>query len=222
MNYLAKTSIILDKRSMTKEKKYPVKLRIIYDRSSRYYGTKFSLTEDEFETITTKNPRGDLKDIKLELTLIENKAKKIIENLPEFSFDLFKYNFGIKPKDLRNVYYYYDLKINDLEKSDRIGSANFYRHSMNSIKTFSKKPTHIEFKELTPKKLTDYEEWMLKEGNSVTTVGMYLRSLRAIFNQARKESIITNEQYPFGVGKYKIPVSKNIKKALTLDQIGKF
>jgi integrase len=117
--------------------------------------------------------------------------------------------------------YYYDLKIKDLEKSDRIGSANFYRHSMNSIKIFSKKPTHIEFKEITPKKLNDYEEWMLKEGNSVTTVGMYLRSLRAIFNQARKESIITNEQYPFGVGKYQIPVSKNIKKALSLEEIGK-
>lgn len=221
MNYLAKTSIILDKRSKTKEGKYPVKLRIIYDRSSRYFGTKFSLTENEFETVTTKNPRGNLKDVKLELGLIEDKAKKIISGLPEFSFDLFKYNFGRKPKDLRNVYYYYDLKIKELEKSERIGSANFYRHSMNSIKAFSKKPSHIEFKEITPKKLTGYEEWMLNQGNSITTVGMYLRSLRAIFNQAKREGIITNEYYPFGLGKYYIPVSRNIKKALTIDEIGK-
>lgn len=221
MNFLAKTSIVLDKRSKTKDGKHPVKLRIIYDRSSRYYGTKFTLTEDEFETVSTKNPRGTLKDIKLELGLIETKAKKIISELPEFSFDLFKYNFSRKPKDLRNVYFYYDQKIKDLEKSDRIGSANFYRHSMNSIKSFSKKATHIEFKEITPKKLVEYEEWMKKQDNSITTVGMYLRSLRAVFNQAKREGIITNEYYPFGLGKYQIPVSRNIKKALTLNEIGK-
>ncbi len=221
MDYLAKTAIILDKRSKTKEGKYPVKLRVIYDRTPRCFGTKFSLTEDEFEIVSTKNPRGKLKDIKLELSIIEDKAKKIIEELSDFSFDLFKYNFGRKSKDLRNVYFYYDLKIKELEKSDRIGSANFYRHSLNSIKSFSKKPSHIEFKEITPKKLVEYEEWMVNQGNSITTVGMYLRALRAVFNQAKKEGIIKNEQYPFGLGKYQIPISKNVKKALTLDDIGK-
>ena len=58
---------------------------------------------------------------------------------------------------------------------------------------------------------------MLEKGKSKTTVGIYLRSLRAIFNRAS----IDKSLYPFGEGKgkYSIPTGKNIKKALTLEEI---
>ena len=79
--------------------------RVTYNRSPRNFGTKFKLTEEEFEKASTKNPRGNYKDIKLELSLIEEKAQKIIDNLDDFTFDKFKLNFGIAPKELRNVYY---------------------------------------------------------------------------------------------------------------------
>jgi hypothetical protein len=46
-----------------------------------------------------------------------------------------------------------------------------------------------------------------------TTIGMSLRALRAIFNIAKKDGIITDEQYPFGRNKYQIPEGRNIKKA---------
>ena len=215
------TAIILDKRSKNKEGKYPVKLRVTYNRSPRNFGTKFNLSEDEFEKVCTKNPRGSFKDIKLELSLIEEKAQRIIDNLDDFTFDKFKLNFGIAPKELRNVYYFYNKKIKELEKSDRIGSANFYKHSLNSLKDFFKKPSYLEFKDITPKKLEQYEEWMQNRDNSITTVGMYLRALRAIINEAIRDGIITQEYYPFGKRKYQIPVSKNIKKALTIEKVAK-
>jgi integrase/recombinase XerD len=50
---------------------------------------------------------------------------------------------------------------------------------------------------------------------------MYLRALRAIFNIAKKDGIITNEQYPFGKNKYQIPEGRNIKKALHISDIEK-
>jgi len=215
------TAIILDKRSKNKEGKYPVKLRVTYNRSPRNFGTKYSLTEDEFEKVSLKNPRGNFKDIKIELSLIEGKAQKIIDKLEDFTFDKFKLNFGIAPKELRNVYYYYNKRIKELEESDRIGSANFYRNSLNSLKDFFKKPSYLEYKEITPKKLEQYEDWMQKMDNSVTTVGMYLRALRAIINEAIRDGITTQKNYPFGKGKYQIPVSKNVKKALTIDEIAK-
>ena len=60
---------------------------------------------------------------------------------------------------------------------------------------------------------------MLDKGNSISTVGIYLRSLRAIYNLQK----IDRSVYPFGKGsdKYIIPTSKNIKKALTIEEIGK-
>jgi len=60
---------------------------------------------------------------------------------------------------------------------------------------------------------------MLANGKSITTVGFYLRNLRAIYNEAITKEIVEYKYYPFGKRKYQIPTSKNIKKALHLSEI---
>jgi hypothetical protein len=72
---------------------------------------------------------------------------------------------------------------------------------------------------VTTSYLRQYELWMLKNENSKTTIGIYLRSFREIFNEAIHERVIKIDKYPFGRRKYQIPTGKNIKKALQLDHI---
>jgi len=62
---------------------------------------------------------------------------------------------------------------------------------------------------------------MLKKERSPSTIGIYLRPLRKIFNDAIRAGIIKQDSYPFGKDKYEIPTSRNIKKALTITEIGK-
>lgn len=62
---------------------------------------------------------------------------------------------------------------------------------------------------------------MVDRGRSITTVGIYLCSLRVILNLAKSNGIIRPEDYPFGRGKYVIPTGKNIKKALSKEEIKK-
>jgi integrase/recombinase XerD len=69
--------------------------------------------------------------------------------------------------------------------------------------------------------LKDYENWMLRRGRSITTVGIHMRTLRAVFNEAIYQEVISKEFYPFGKRRYQIPVGRNIKKALPLSDIGK-
>ncbi|HEX4373574.1 MAG TPA: tyrosine-type recombinase/integrase, partial [Puia sp.] len=65
-----------------------------------------------------------------------------------------------------------------------------------------------------------YEQWMKKRGRARATIGIKLRSLRTIFNEAIEEGIIRRENcYPFGRRKYAIPTGRNNKRALTSDQI---
>ena len=215
------TAIVLDKRRAKEDNKYPVKLRVTYDRDYRYYKTKHALTSDEFEKVMSPKPRGDFKELRLQFNAIEEKAQNVIDIIGDFSFDKFKNFYSRKPKDLRNVYFYYDRQIDELEKKGKIGTANWYSTSVNSIKKFSKKSSYLEFKSVTPKFLKDYEFWMLSIDNSISSVSINLRALRAIFNQAKKDSVVTNEQYPFGKDRYQIPESKNIKKSLKLDDIAK-
>jgi integrase len=61
---------------------------------------------------------------------------------------------------------------------------------------------------------------MLANECSITTVGIYLRSLRTLFGIEILEGRLTKEAYPFGKKRYEIPTGHNVKKALTLTDIG--
>lgn len=106
----------------------------------------------------------------------------------------------------------YLLCIQNLIKEERIGTALAYKDSYSSIFQFGGNPF---FSEISVSFLNRYEQWMLKKGGSRTTIGIKLRNLRAVFNEAISMGIIKKEKcYPFGKRKYQIPTGKNIKKAL--------
>lgn len=78
---------------------------------------------------------------------------------------------------------------------------------------------NLKFSDITPDFLQDFENWMVNRGKSITTVGIYLRQLRAIINIAKEKGIIRPQDYPFGRRKYIIPGGNNMKKALNISQI---
>jgi hypothetical protein len=62
---------------------------------------------------------------------------------------------------------------------------------------------------------------MPDQGKSFSTIGIYLRHTRAIVNKAIEDGHVDKRMYPFGKRKYQIPTSRNIKKALVLEDIKK-
>lgn len=219
----ATTSVILWTKRMKKDGTYPVKLRLTYNRVQKFYSIdKYgSQTENDFETIkSSKSSRGDLKKAELHYSEMEKKAIAIINELPEFSFYLFEKKFNTTHLEEDNVFSQYSLYVDKLNQENRIKTAHSYKFSMVSLKKFYNKDK-LEFKQVTPAFLTSYDEWMIKNGKSVTTIGFYLRNLRTIFNEAIQGGIIKQEYYPFGKRKYIIPAPRNIKKALTLEEIKK-
>ena len=88
----------------------------------------------------------------------------------------------------------------------------YYHCSYVSLKKFR---GNVHFKEITISFLYEYENWLTCQDISKTTISMYLRPIRTIFNEAIEDGIIKKEKcYSFGRRKYKIPDSKNTKKAL--------
>ncbi len=92
----------------------------------------------------------------------------------------------------------------------------------------------LRFDHLTPDFLTTYEQWMLhfgktaqakgkaNTGATLTTVGIYLRHVRAVINDAIEAGLLSRDAYPFGRNRYVIPAGANTKKALpkaAIDQI---
>ncbi len=106
--------------------------------------------------------------------------------------------------------------INKLIVENRIGTSEMYFVSLISLLEFH---SDLRLKDINISFLLKYEEWMIAKGNSCTTVGMYLRNLRAICNLCIEEGLMINSMYPFGRRKYQIPSGVNTKKALDLSTI---
>lgn len=215
-------TIVLDKRREKKNKKFPVKLRVFTPdpRKQILYPTKFEFSESEFNTIWTgKKLNKEQKEVKVLLRAIEDKAEKAAAKLQYFSFEAFeKELFGTIPKGGKNVNSYYKAAIEQYKKDRKIGTASNYECSINSLLSFHKTDT-LRFSDITPNWLTEYEYYMTDNGKSITTVGMYLRPLRAVFNAAITDKAAKVEQYPFGKKRYNIPAPTSFKKALSKDQL---
>jgi hypothetical protein len=77
--------------------------------------------------------------------------------------------------------------------------------------------------------LSSFDKYLLtehKDGNgrnkigiSYSSIGIDMRNIRAVFNDAIQEGQVDPKLYPFGRRKYIIPSTKKGKKALDLDDI---
>lgn len=219
------TSIYLDKRRKKKNDLYPVKLRVYYNGDRRLYNTNIELTVSDFEkSYLAKKPRDTYKELKIKLVAIESKAIDIIDKLRSFSFEQFEKRMFRRLQDANNVIYHYQQYIEQLRDEKRVRTAENYEQSLKSITAFydkgRKKPASIvPFEQVSVSFLNQYENWMMEEGKSPTSVGFYIRPLRAIFNIAIEAGDIEKDIYPFGKRKYKIPSGKNVKKALDKEQL---
>jgi integrase len=109
-----------------------------------------------------------------------------------------------------------------------------------SKRNLNKPEVILRFEHVTPHFLKVYEQWMLifgrapkkvkiKKGElpaiatpaTLTTVGIYCRQLRSVFNDAISDKIVSADFYPFGKHGYTIPAGSNLKKALSKADIKK-
>ncbi len=120
---------------------------------------------------------------------------------------------------LKNIFsekLYCDNFDNKTENGE-IGTANSYKDSLSSFKKFWKSD-YLSIEDVDVKFLKKYEKWMLEtRGNSVTTVGIYLRNLRTVFNLIINHDKSKFENYPFTEKKYIIPTAENEKISLEWD-----
>jgi site-specific recombinase XerD len=218
----ATVKIVLAHRSKKSkiDGKQSIQLRIIYNRKPKYYALGYSVTEEDFIKMFSGQVRGELRELKIRLQDIEAKANNIIQNIDPFSISKFESGFFRPRNTHNNVIRYLEKEIEKAQEEGRISSRIMVECSLNSFLSFTSK-CNLSFNDVTIEWLKAYERHMIKNGNSPSTVGMYLRGMRKIFNKAINDGIVTRDQYPFGKSKYEIPTSRNIKKALNNTDIKK-
>lgn len=179
-----------------------------------------------------KTPRGMKKVEALALARSLNNAKsdaeRILQSLPKFAFDKFD---NIYLKNLGaddSVKAIFTRKIDSLKSENRISTAVQYEQTLKKLEEFSAN-RNLTFASIDVDYLKRLEKWMLNRSvgsggfktMTETTIGMYLRTLRAIYNEEINAGRIIKELYPFGRGKFQIPKGAKKKRALTIDDIQK-
>ena len=216
-------SLYLDTRRDAVKGLYPVKLRVFTKapRKQKLYSTKFKLSEKEFQsTWQTLKPRQEHKDLRSELQAVIDKAEEVAKGLKPFAFEGFEKKLLSKSDDQQNIFYQYDKALERLRENKQFGTADTYELCCKALKAYLKHKTgqdakRLLFEEVTTVWLAKFEAYMTEvRGLSLTTVSMYVRTLRTLFNAAIDAKDIERESYPFGRRKYQVPAPRNVKKAL--------
>lgn len=204
----------LDKRRPNKKGTFPVRIRLTFNRTYRDYGTRQTTDSYTWKQLTLKRPKGSAAELKIKILALLERAYSVLISIDPFSFEEFNAIYMNKQNSARsNIYNWYYDKIKELKKNNQVGTAMSYKYSMKSLQDFSGENENLTFDKITAEFLKKYEKWAYSKEKSPTTVGIYLRPLRHLFNLASRYV----KEYPFD--NYKIPSPRNIKKALTLEQI---
>ena len=207
----------LDNRRKNKTGDYPVKIRVTYKRDRIYYSTGKSLPTSDWEKLN-KTRNAELLSTKKDIQISFEKVKDLVQSLENegrFSFEMLNARLGKCMSNTINIAF--REKIAGLTEAGAIGNSITYSCALKHLEKYAGEK--VAFETITVDWLKKYEKAMLAEGKSYTTIGIYFRNIRVLINEAKAAEIIKEFQYPFGKGKYEIPVGKGRKLALTLQQI---
>lgn len=199
----------------------PLKWCVTSRRVRSYYSTGISLNDSDWVLFLNESKTKRIKEIADSLqTYYDSVLKTQIKTLSEngtFTFDSLNKRLSKTAGD--DLLVAYDIKIENMKAEGRIGNASFYQCSKNSIVAYTDKKLKIS--EITINWLNGYYKFLIAKGISYATMGMYLRSLRVLLNDAILSEVITENGYPFGKGKFIIPTAKGRDLSLELSEIRK-
>lgn len=207
---------ILDKRRPKQSGLYPIKVQVVYRKTQKYYNTGKDLSVDNWERLPSARDK-ELKEIRESVENSFSLVKQNVEALAErggFSFDALNLRLGKASGDTLNNAL--KAKIEALRKNEQIGTMDTYISTLKNIEKFAGQ--NIAFEDVTVQWLKKCEQfWSQDKG--LTTIGIYLRNIRTMMNEALTAGVIKETQYPFGKNRYEIKESQGRKKALTIEQI---
>jgi integrase len=209
---------ILDSRRPKADGKYPVKVQIIYQRTQRYYPTGKTLTPEEWEKLPTTKTRSLVairESIENSFNIVRGQVESMVFG-GDFSFDVL--NQRLKKGSSSTVNTAFRVKIEALKADDMVGNSMIYDTVIKGLERFA--GGNIAYHTITTDWLNRYEKFLLTEKKSYSTIGIHMRTLRAILNDAKRIGIIKESAYPFGRDKYEVKASEGRKMALSLEQIG--
>lgn len=215
---------ILLRSKPNKEGLYPIVLRITKDRKSKIItlGMECLLKDwDEKEGQFKRSSPNFLVRNRVILTL-KQKALSIVDSFAldevDFTLNQFEVKFRGIEANKTTVLEFWEDKIKDLNISGRTGNARAYNDTKNSFFRFCTNKKLL-FKEIDVTLLEKYETFLRSTGSTDGGIGVRMRELRALYNDAIRKGVVNEKYYPFANYKVSKLKSNSFKRALSRDEI---
>jgi integrase/recombinase XerD len=231
-------SISLDTRRELNAGTFPVKLLVTFRIRTaltktrwlhKYYRLSEATPADFQAALMDRARSNEQKDLAKTIGKARRKAEDILERHEIMSPALFDRLYtGAGGSTVLGMFERY---VAELREFDRVGTASTYATAQRSLLAFA--GGDFTFQDVSADWLRRYERWMrshkvtrMVKGKledvvvelSTTTIGMYLRCLRKIFNDTIADKLISADYYPFGRRHYVIQTATAPKHALSEEQ----
>ncbi len=206
--------VLLKRNKQKTNGEYPIYIRIIAGRKTRFVSLGIYIQDKDWneseKKIKPKHPNSSrinnliavrLKEAEALALELETDGKPISDvNLKE----------RIKGKSPVSFLKFAEGKKDALLKSGKIRSYENYKRVINGLEDYLK-GKDLAFNDITVSFLKKYEIYRLAIPNKINTVHTHLKMIRAIFNDAIEEDLVSREQYPFYTFKLKLEKTNKIR-----------
>lgn len=221
---MSSIKIVLRKKGLS-DGTYPICLRIIKDRKTKYFNTIFNSSEREWDAASgcfKKNNPDYIQNNRL-LLKIKARALKVYADLDfekeYFNLDDFSRRFRIDANpENDDVFRFWEEIVAEMKLAGRMGNARMYEDTMKSVKQFYRYKK-MRFQDITNTFLNKYEAWLRSRGGTGGGISIKQRTLRALYNKAIERNVIKDINHPFKTYKISKLKGQGIKKALNYDQV---
>ncbi|REC45187.1 hypothetical protein DRF69_04780 [Chryseobacterium sp. 5_R23647] len=211
------------KKKPNSDGKHSIIIQFIKDRknTSKSLGKVCDFNDWSFETDRVKNTYKQHKQLNAFIDkytqILDEKINEFLLNDEDFTIEELLSSIRTQKSKAPKISYtdFHKLHIEELKLADKLSSARIEAETLKSIQKFYNKE-QIQFKEITSDFLYKYEAFLRGNKNKDSTIGMRLRTFRALFNKAIKREITNQNLYPFD--KFKVSKIKDISKKEFLDE----
>ena len=200
----------LNKTGMTN-----IKIRVSHKGDSRYIKTKFYILPGQWKnSLVVDNINATYINIELKQIVLNYERKLININTEIITIGRLVEILTIKA-DPSDFVAYCDRFVIEKEGVNH-RTAEIYQATIDKIKKFDKRDP-IMFEDVNPGWLGRFEQFMVRQSMRPNAIAIPLRNIRAVFNHAINNNIVSPNIYPFR--RFKIKQEDTEQKGLTVEEI---
>lgn len=212
----------LDTRGLGDDTPAPVKIRYSKGGQAGFLPTDIRVSKNQWDSdqqLIAFHPKARTLNLYLAQKMAEVEAV-FMEHHAELrpltaSEAVRKVRYYLDPESQKLLFMEYAEKFAETKNKKR--TQELYTTTLSRIRAYTTKHSTLRFEDITQEWLRGFDKFLAKTSPSRNARNIHFRNIRAIFNDAIDEELIT--YYPFR--KFKIRPEATVKRSLTVEQMAR-